>query len=162
MSSVLYLGTRKDIIEGRSNEVVSTKVFSSHFSRFPTVIPISIAFSFLSLTSKLFTQPWWLGGRLSFSFFLLQFMTSQRKLYMVGICSTVRKRAKRTSDTIVKTTNDPKAQIIQLKRRAEIGDRQCFIYARLRPSSFSRRIYLKTPNLFGNPELFLTFFVGRI
>ena len=37
-------------------------------------------------------------------FSLLQFMTSQRKLYMVGKCSTVRKQAKRTWDTIVEPT----------------------------------------------------------
>ena len=42
---------------------------------------------------------------LSLSFFLLQFMTSQRKLYMVGICSTVQKRAKRTLDATVETTH---------------------------------------------------------
>ena len=30
-------------------------------------------------------------------------MTSQRKLYMVGICSTVEKRAKRMPDIIVET-----------------------------------------------------------
>ena len=31
-------------------------------------------------------------------------MTSQRKLYMVGICSTEQKRAKRMPDNIVETT----------------------------------------------------------
>ena len=31
-------------------------------------------------------------------------MTSQRKVYMVGICSTVRKQAKRMPDNIVETT----------------------------------------------------------
>ena len=36
--------------------------------------------------------------------FFLQLMTSQRKPYMVGICSTVQKRAKITSDIIVKTS----------------------------------------------------------
>ena len=34
-------------------------------------------------------------------------MTSQRNLYMVGICSTVEKRAKRTWDTTVETTSGP-------------------------------------------------------
>ena len=40
----------------------------------------------------------------SLSFFLLQFMTSQRKFYMVRICSTIQKRAKRTLNTTVETT----------------------------------------------------------
>ena len=35
---------------------------------------------------------------------VLQLMTTQRKPFMVDICSTIRKRAKRTSDTIVETT----------------------------------------------------------
>ena len=37
--------------------------------------------------------------------FVFQLMTSQRKLYMVGICSTIPKGAKRTSDTIVESTH---------------------------------------------------------
>ena len=35
---------------------------------------------------------------------LKEFMTSQKKLYMVGICSTVEKRAKSMPDTLVETT----------------------------------------------------------
>ena len=37
-------------------------------------------------------------------YFILQLMMSQRRLYIVRICSTIQQRGKRTSDTIVETT----------------------------------------------------------
>ena len=41
---------------------------------------------------------------ISLHFLVLKLMTSQRKLYMVGIRLTVEKQAKRTPDIIVETT----------------------------------------------------------
>ena len=68
--------------------VVSTIVSGIPIARFPTVEHISKGWSFLVMTSWLFKKV----------------MTSQRKLYMVWICSTVGKWAKRMPDTIVETT----------------------------------------------------------
>ena len=43
-------------------------------------------------------------------------MTSQRKLYMVRICSTVRKRAKRTLDTNSRLLKNDKAKEVEVYR----------------------------------------------
>ena len=82
--------------------VVSTIVFSFHFSCLHTVEPISkktASISDVIVVQKRFQ----LRSKVHFLWVGL-LMTSQRKPYMVGIYSTVQKRAKRTPDTIVATT----------------------------------------------------------
>ena len=105
--------------------VVSIDLFCSQIVHFPTMEYIESIWCFLLMTSQLvkkvpmenessislggtiillalFVQKTPLGKYFFLLFFGLQLMRSQRKLYMDGICSTVRKRAKRTWDTTVK------------------------------------------------------------
>ena len=92
------------------NRVVLIIIFSPHFCHFRTVECIDKGFSFLCLTSCVRDKMHKEGCKeITFSliFFILQFMTSQRKndSDMAGTCWTVQKGPKTTWNNIAQTTN---------------------------------------------------------
>ena len=58
----------------------------------------------LEMSAQCVREEMRLERQLSLSFSILLLIKSQRKLCIVGICSTVRKRAKRMWNTTVETT----------------------------------------------------------